>query len=104
MDNFNELEAFDSECFPDLKAQLEIAGWNLEDLLKNSFRVVYFYSNQKHGWYEAISFAGMIIPVLVHSKLPQFDWEDLQNWTFHHAKKISVEDIMEPYFEVWVNN
>lgn len=103
MEDFNELETYDSECFPNLKTQLALDGWTLEDLLKNSFRAVYFYKAEEKGWYESISYAGMIIAVVVHNQLPQFAWEDVEKWTFHHAKKVSPEDIMEPYFEVWVN-
>ena len=100
----NDFEELDFECFPTLKSALELDGMTLEDLLKSSKRTVYGYSEEKKGWYEEISYAGFLISVLVHGKLPTFTWKGVQNWTFHHAKKLGKEDLVEPYFEVWVKD
>lgn len=104
MDDLENLQDYDAQCFPTLKSALELDGVSLEDVLKFSKRMVYGYSKEKHGWYEEISYAGLLISVLVHGKLPTFVWKDVQNWTFHHAKKLSAEDVAEPYFEVWVKD
>lgn len=100
----NDFEELDFECFPTLKSALELDGMTLEDLLKSSKRVVYGYSKEKHGWYEEISYSGLLLSVLVHGKSSYFTWEKVQKWTFHHAKKLSADDILEPYFEVWVKD
>lgn len=100
----DDLQEYDAECFPTLKSALELDGLTLEDVLKNSVRTGYGYNSGKQGWYDEISYAGLIIPVLVHGKSSYFTWEKVQKWTFHHAKKLGAEDVLEPYFEVWVKD
>lgn len=100
----DDLQELDFECFPTLKSALELDGISLEDVLKLSKRMVYGYSKEKNGWYEEILYAGLLISVLVHGKLPTFAWKDVQKWSFHHAKKLGAEDLAEPYFEVWVKD
>lgn len=99
-----DVQEYDAECFPTFKSALELDGMTLKELLRSSKRVVYGYSKEKHGWYEEISYSGLLLSVLVHGKSSYFTWEKVQKWTFHHAKKLSADDILEPYFEVWVKD
>uniref|UniRef100_UPI003F572F31 hypothetical protein n=1 Tax=Lactobacillus acidophilus TaxID=1579 RepID=UPI003F572F31 len=101
MGDINDLEAFDFECFPTLKSALALDNCTLEDVIKTRPREVFYYDQNQDGWLEQVLYANMAITVLLHSKLPYFSWEDVEKWTFHHAKKISKDEIIEPYFEVW---
>lgn len=103
MDNVNELEAFDFECFPTLNSALALDNFTLEDVIKTRPREVFYYDPNQDGWLEQVLYANMAITVLLHSKLPYFDWKDVKKWVFHHAKKVSQEDIINPYFEIWIN-
>lgn len=103
MENLNDLEAFDSECFPTLKSALALDNFTLEDVIKTRPREVFYYDHGKGIWFEQVLYANMAITVLLHSKTPEFAWKDVKRWTFQHAKKISKDEIMEPYFEIWLN-
>lgn len=103
MENINDLEAFDSECFPTLKGALALDNCTLEDVIKTCPREVFYYDQNQDGWLEQVLYANMAITVLLHSKSAYFDWKDVKKWVFHHAKKVSQEDVMNPYFEIWVN-
>ncbi len=102
MEDLETLQDYDAECFPTLESALELDGLTLKSLLKTRARTVYSYNEEKQVWYEEILYAGLAIPVLVHGKSSYFAWEKVKKWTFHHAKKLGKEDLVESYFEVWV--
>lgn len=99
MDDFDTLQEYDAECFPDLQTSLKLDGVTLEEMLKTSHFEPFCYSKKKQGWLEWVVYAGLTYQVLVHGRQKHFAWKDVQKWSFHPSTNLS-----DPDFEIWIKN
>ena len=86
---------------------------SLKDVVETSPIVVYGYSPKFSGWYGDLVFAGIAVTVVLHEKVKSSEdaligetvkCNEITKYTFHHAKKVSQDEIVEPWFEIWFNN
>ena len=109
----NNLKDYDSECMPTFKTMMQFYGMSLKDVVETSTIVVYGYSPKFSGWYGDLVFAGIAVTVVLHEKVKSSEdaligetvkCNEITKYTFHHAKKVSQDEIVEPWFEIWFNN
>lgn len=101
MDDLDQLEEYDSACFPDLQTSLKLDELTVEDLLKRfSAQQCDFCSKTKQGWLEQFSYAGLILTALIHGESKQFAWKDVCKWVFYP----SIKKIDDPDFEIWMKD
>lgn len=82
------------ESFPSLESTLALDGLTLSDLLKLP-RHVWYYTPNRQGWLEEISYSTFILTVLVHGK-KNFKFNEVKKWIFSPSSGIN-----DPDFEVW---
>ena len=109
----NELKDYDSECMPTFKSMMKFYGMSLKDVVETSPIVIYGYSTKFSGWYGDLIFAGLAVTAVLHEKGKSsvnpfigktVKCKEISKYTFHHAKKVSQDEILEPWIEIWFKN
>lgn len=96
----DDLQEYDFNCFPTLKSALELDGVTLEEMLKKSSYKPLYYSKEKQGWLEWVSYAGLTYLVLLHGESKQFAWKDVNKWVFYP----NVKKVDDPDFDIWMKD